>query len=327
MTSKLFITLCAIALFLCNCSKDNTTSRTPPKTYQVKVTSDVKYGSNKNWLGDNEQLLLDIYSPKTASASTKFPLVVLVHGGTFLTGNKSNMQELANELSDQGFIVASIDYRLGWDIGNVDCAGDTTSSNEAVYRGIQDLNASIRFLVSNADKYFINTDWVFTGGASAGGIASLNAAYLSDAYMQNRNPTEVAKLGGLHDATNNLTTTYTIKGICSMWGGLLDDNLLNASTAIPCIAFHGTADQTIPVNTGFYSECPNYQKLWGSEYIYNQLTALSVPVVYHVYQGEGHGPVEYTPEYIANNTACFFKSLMAGTAHSGTYQKMASSCE
>jgi dipeptidyl aminopeptidase/acylaminoacyl peptidase len=260
----------------------------------------------------------------------KYPLLVMLHGGSFLTGTKESIATLCGALAEKGLIVASINYRLGWDApGTAGCEGDTATLNEAVYRAMQDLNASLRYLTANADKYCIDKDWIFTGGASAGAVAALNNAYLTDAYASVRFRNIFNKLGSLYNADNNLTNTYSIKGICSMWGGVFDSTLITASNAIPAIMYHGSEDMTIPVNKGTYLRCSDYQTLYGSEYIYNTLSGLGIPAVAHIYEGGGHGPSEYVSNaaFIASTTYCFFEALRSKIPESGMYRQMESNCK
>ena len=347
MTDKLLFVLYLYALTIVSCSRkaDISAARTTNNTttvhnitaidnvstiYNVNVVKNVKYGYNTNWLDSGEALTLDVYSPLDASLANKYPLVVMAHGGTFVGGAKEDLADVCAALAAKGMIAASINYRLGWNgRGARRCKGDTASLNEAVYRAMQDLNAALRFLTANANTYFVNTNWIFTGGASAGAITALNGAYLTDAYAKVRFKQAYSKLGSLFTADNNLTNTYHIKGICSMWGGIFDPAIITEANALPSIFYHGSDDTIIPAKTGNYLQCPNYQTLYGSIYIYNKLTRMGVPAVAHIYQGEGHAPPEYAdnPDFIASTTYCFFDALRSGKPESGMYKQMESNCK
>ena len=94
---------------------------------------------------------LDVYLP---SGAGPFPLVVDVHGGGFMMGDKSN-PALADQLLAAGYAVASINYRL---------SGEALAPAQ-----IEDAKAAVRFLRANAGKYSLDPDRFAAFGQSAGG--------------------------------------------------------------------------------------------------------------------------------------------------------------
>lgn len=97
---------------------------------------------------------LDLYVPE---GTGPFPVVIMVHGGGFMFGDKADGAGLTgvDQLLAAGYAVASINYRL---------------SGEAQYPAqIFDAKASVRFLRANAEKYNLNPDKFAAWGASAGG--------------------------------------------------------------------------------------------------------------------------------------------------------------
>ena len=98
---------------------------------------------------------LDLYIP--TSGTGPFPVVIMVHGGGFMFGDKADGAGLTgvDQLLAAGYAVASINYRL---------------SGEAQYPAqIYDAKASVRFLRANAEKYNLNPEKFGAWGASAGG--------------------------------------------------------------------------------------------------------------------------------------------------------------
>ncbi len=108
--------------------------------------------------------LLDIYLPSNPQG--KIPLIIWVHGGGWLSNDKyadmGYMKETISALMNEGYALASIDYRF---------------STQAVFPAqMLDCNAAISFLIKNADKYGLDPDRMAIMGFSAGGhLASMLA--------------------------------------------------------------------------------------------------------------------------------------------------------
>ncbi len=97
---------------------------------------------------------LDIYLPDEGEGS--FPIIISIHGGAFLGGEKSDGQ--VNPMLEglkRGYAVVSINYRL---------------SSEALFpKNINDVKAAIRWVKANAATYKMNSDKIALWGGSAGG--------------------------------------------------------------------------------------------------------------------------------------------------------------
>jgi len=308
------------------CSKSDKTGSPAPGQPLVNMT-DIQYGANTDTSGNTVALTLDLYYPAGATTARTYPLVVMIHGGSYINGDKADMKGNSLILADSGFVVASINYRLGWRNGTGTCDGDTASQRLAVYRGLQDGNAALRFLMAYAAKYAINTGWVFIGGNSAGSSLSLNTTYITDDVAKVSLSATRATLGPVNTAGNALTNTFKIKGVCNMWGALPDSTLITAASAVPAISFHGTADSVVPYDIGHNQSCINFPMLYGSACIHRRLLAYNTPVLSNFVIGQGHGPAAYTHEFLMSNTACFFKRLIKGTPiTSQVYTTLVSSC-
>ena len=239
----------------------------------------VMYGQNKDWLGNTKQLYLTICYPSLAvDTAPKRPFVLYIHGGGFTSGDKSDFYPDAVYLSQKGFVTASIDYRIGWDTGGFSpgfCHGDTTSLDEAIYRAAQDAKAALRYVVTNASTYRIDTSYIFIAGYSAGAVTVLNTAYTSQADFNLLAPYLHDSLGSLDSSSNNLTTKFTLKGLISESGGLHDTSQISSTNIIPVLLFHGTADNTIPYSYGHAYSCPTYLTVYGSSSIEQRVLHLN----------------------------------------------------
>jgi predicted esterase len=215
------------------------------KDTDLAVNNALVYGKAKDWHGATVKLDMDIIGPSLSCDSLKKrPLIVIFHGGGFQFRDNIRTHPLATLLAKRGFIVASVNYRLGvnamgkWDI----------TLFEATYRAVEDSKAALRFLVHNASKYGIDTSAIFIGGGSAGGMAAVYSAFYTQHDWDKYYPSFHKKLGNIDSSTNSLRDQYNLKGVLEMWGGIGDTSLITATAAshIAMLIFHGTADTVVP---------------------------------------------------------------------------------
>ncbi|WP_353133640.1 alpha/beta hydrolase [Pseudopedobacter sp.] len=104
-------------------------------------------------VGDR-QLLMDVFYPKKRLGNTS-PGVILIHGGGWQSGDKSQMHAIAKTLAGYGYVAFSVEYRL---------------SLEAKYpQAVYDLKAAIRWMRANAKQFNLDTGKIASLGTSAGG--------------------------------------------------------------------------------------------------------------------------------------------------------------
>lgn len=193
------------------------------KKYDFNVTKNIVYGTATNFNGSIDTLKIDIYNPACDDilGVSKKPLLVWIHGGAFLSGNKNDPSiiNLCEEFAKRGYITASISYRLGfvadknaWNCNypNYACifAADEAEWQRAYYRAMQDAKGAIRFLVNRHNQYRIDLDNIFVGGESAGGFIALATALLDTL------PEKPAVTYAIEDAplpsANSLTCEYNV---------------------------------------------------------------------------------------------------------------------
>jgi acetyl esterase/lipase len=103
---------------------------------------------------------LDIYWPDEGNGL--FPVIVSIHGGAFMGGDKRDIQVTPMLAGlERGYVVVSINYRM---------------SGEAKFPAlIQDVKAAIRWIRANAEIYLFDPGRIAVWGSSAGGFLSLMA--------------------------------------------------------------------------------------------------------------------------------------------------------
>ena len=234
---------------------------------------------------------MDIYYPKETVMQSKRPLLLLIHGGAFYNGDKQDIgyPEMGHHFAERGYVVASINYRLGFKplAPDVDRAG---------YRALQDAHAAVSYLIENADEFGIDTTRIFAAGTSAGAITALNLA-----FMQEENRPESTRKDGVKGWISTATETlfgwldkglhfigslfnrdwdinvedfcetlgldsdlgpinavsgandhpFKVNAVVNMWGALHDLSMLKNSPETSILSFHGDADRIVPYDYGY----------------------------------------------------------------------------
>ena len=109
--------------------------------------------SNVLYAETSPSQVLDLWLPETGDAP--YPLVIFVHGGAFMMGDKSMDIAHIADVVDAGYAAAGVNYRL---------------SGEALFpAAVQDVKAAVRFLRAHAEDYGLDPDAFAAWGASAGG--------------------------------------------------------------------------------------------------------------------------------------------------------------
>ncbi len=99
-------------------------------------------------------LLLDAFYPKKKGKKVR-PAILIIHGGGWRTGNRTQHYPLAQRLSALGYVCFTPEYRL---------------STEALYpAAVHDLKSALRWMRANAIQYNIDTTKIAVLGFSAGG--------------------------------------------------------------------------------------------------------------------------------------------------------------
>jgi Secretion system C-terminal sorting domain/Carboxylesterase family len=160
----------------------------------IRVDAGVQYAENfsilKKFLAAStkttrEPLLMDVYRPAATDTATKRPLALFLHTGNFFpqyaTGpnggvNDLSAVEICSRLAKMGYVSASVDYRTGWAPTLADESMKRYTLINASYRGVQDLNAAIRFFKKNSATYGVDTNKIVVFGQGTGAYISLAAA-------------------------------------------------------------------------------------------------------------------------------------------------------
>lgn len=120
----------------------------------ISRVDDISYGPDK-------ANVLDVYRPKNIEG--KLPVIVSVHGGGWVYGDKELYQHYCMNLAQRGFAVVNFTYRL--------------SPKHKFPAHLEDTVKVFGWMLKNADQYDFDVENVFAVGDSAGGhILSLFCA-------------------------------------------------------------------------------------------------------------------------------------------------------
>ena len=250
----------------------------PPKVPEgVTAHRDLAYVQEPH-----ERQKLDLYVPDEGE---NLPLIIWVHGGAFLTGDKADHFPVG--YLKRGYAVASLNYRL---------------SQDALFPAqIEDVKAAVRWLRAHAKEYQLDPDHFAAWGSSAGGhlVSMLGTTgdddtfdvgeYLDvsskvQAVVDYYGPTDFLQMdaqrlpnGMLHDPADSPES--------KLLGGPIQEKKDLAAQANPItfvteqdppfLIVHGDQDPLVPHGQ--------------SVLLHEALKKAEVPVTFYTVEGAGHG--------------------------------------
>lgn len=267
--------------------------------------TNVVYGSNVNMSNSTTSLKMDVWMPK-ADTGTNRPLIILMHGGNFLSGSKSgaDVLQFSKDFAKMGYIVASIDYRVGmtnFPLGTPDSV-DATGS---VIRAVHDGKAAIRYfkkdVITNNNHFRIDTSNIFFMGVSAGAITGLHMAYMDSwaefpLYADTLN--HYGLNGGLEGLSGSPGYSSAFRGVIDICGAIKDTSWI-APGNMPAMLFHGDQDNTVPYGSAIIYLLGVYPLLEvdGSHSIVPRLQNAGIEYCFEQYIGQDHTPEVSNPLY------------------------------
>jgi len=106
-----------------------------------------------------QKIKADLYRPDTQE---NLPIVIMIHGGAWVSGDKWNVSDHASQMADAGFVVMAINYRLApknpWPAQLIDC------------------QAAVQWMSDHHEQWHGNIESVGLWGYSAGAQLALMIA-------------------------------------------------------------------------------------------------------------------------------------------------------
>ena len=126
--------------------------------YSISMYNNVRYG-------DGDYNKYDLYLPKEKKDS--YGLILYLHGGSFMFGDKKDTQATCMYLCSKGYVVASVNYTL---VGE-------SNPEATVFKQSEEVKNSVPKIIKEAKRRGYVIDRMATSGNSAGGCLALLYSY------------------------------------------------------------------------------------------------------------------------------------------------------
>ena len=200
---------------------------------------------------DTCDLFMDVYNPAEGSEDTfmgvRKPTVVFMFGGGFIQGTRDDKSYNSwfRMLTENGYRVISIDYRLGLKGATKVGVAQVNLLDKAIHMAVEDLFCATNFIIENADQLGVDPSAIVISGSSAGAISVMQAEY------EIANRTSWASV---------LPQGFNYAGVMSFSGAILSRKGKVKYQTAPCptLMLHGTGDNLVPYkqiaffNLGFF---------------------------------------------------------------------------
>jgi acetyl esterase/lipase len=248
---------------------------------ETEVTPNITY-----LVANNYEAKLDVYRPRKAKAPT--PVVMVIHGGGWVAGEKEEGVLQALPYLQMGFAVVNVEYRL--------------AKVSLAPAAVEDCLCALHWIGRNAQKYNFDVTKIITTGGSAGGHLALTTGMIPpsagldaqcsfhendwDGTKTDALPKVAAiiNLYGITDVADLLQGPNTRSYAVSWFGSLPNrEELARQMSPLtyvrpglpPIITIHGDADPVVP-----YSNAVKLHQALDKAGVRNQL--VTIP-------GGGHG--------------------------------------
>lgn len=243
---------------------------------------------------DEEELKMDIYTVDSIFSSTQ-PCLIFVFGGGFKEGKRDEpgYRSYFDYFAKKGFVVVSIDYRLGMKGQQAPGVFNTKPLENAISLAVSDLYSATKYLLENVKELNIDKKCMIISGSSAGAITVLQAEY---------------ELKNHRSLASGLPDDFSYAGVISFAGGIFSTEGMPtyAVPPAPTLFFHGSADKLVP-----YKETRFFNKgMFGSKSLTSNFYKKNYPYLFYSMEGLGHEVASFPMKEFLPEIEKFIKNFV-----------------
>jgi acetyl esterase/lipase len=197
-----------------------------PVFTSVLESRNLPYGQAYDEHGELQTLYLDLFEPE-GDTDPERPAIVLLHGGGFVSGNRTRVESWARYYALRGYVTATIDYRLRED---ATFSGPTDPLfRRALRQARYDAQAAVRWMRRYHRVNRVDRRKIAMMGTSAGAITALHVAYNSSD----------------RGTSGNRGYRSDVQAVVSYAGATVRHDFMDDGDA-PVLMLHGTDDPIVP---------------------------------------------------------------------------------
>lgn len=296
---SLGVILFATALAQSGCGRDRETYSDLAATVDSKPSSGTAPKRTLSYaVRDGVPLLADVYRP---AASGSYPVVVMVHGGCWIAGERTKTDGVATDLAKAGFVVMTIEYRLLTVEHSFPCNAPSLPAMHLnrslnLQNMADDVMLAVSFAKAKAREWQGDPARLGVIGFSAGAHLSLVAAYTGTPGIK-----AVADWFG---PTNfeTLTTTTSIPPLTA-------NDIFAKAKATPELSPVNLVTPNSPATLLLHGDHDTIAPLAQAQELSQKLQAAGVTQKLVVYPDDGHGLPKHQDEATLESIAFFRQYL------------------
>lgn len=240
----------------------------------ASVFSQIKMTTYTYAIKGLDTLKMDVYTPKNFKKTDSLPVLLYMHGGGFIGGDRAypNEVKLAQLATEKGYLGVFISYRLSrkGKLTGFGCECPKSEKLLTFKNAALDFLDAAKFIHQNSTLLGADINRIIAGGSSAGAEGMLNAVYMREYFVDDLKPYQNIKFAG----------------VFSLAGAMVNADYITITNALPSAFFHGTDDNLVPFGSAPHHFCApaktGYLMLDGSATIVDKLRKLEKP--YYLYK-------------------------------------------